>query len=117
MYEDFTTKERWSGAEVRCQFQTIRTAVATRHADAADIKFLIQDRPVWIALSLEALNEYRRQNSFAVSDRAAVEAAGHYLKTILESGEESGRELYSLSPAETREHLEAVLREAAAPAK
>jgi hypothetical protein len=111
MYEDFSTTERWTGATVRCVYQCIVLAIATRHADAADVKFLMNGRPVWIALALPAFAEHQRQSGHTVTDPMAVEIAGHYLRSILENGEESGRDLYTLSVAETRQHLEAVLKE------
>ena len=112
MYEDFSTVERWTGTPVRCVYQCIMLAIATRHADAVDVKFLVNDRPVWIALALGAWPEHHRQTGNVVTDPLAVEIAGHYLRTILENGEESGRDLYTLSVAETLEHLDAVLKDA-----
>jgi hypothetical protein len=44
-----------------------------------------------------------------ITDPLAVEIAGHYLKTALESGEGVGREMYSLTVQETLEHLEEVV--------
>jgi hypothetical protein len=44
-----------------------------------------------------------------ITDPLAIEIAGHYLKTALESGEGLGREMYSLTVAQTLDHLEAVV--------
>jgi hypothetical protein len=41
----------------------------------------------------------------------AVQIAGHYLKWAIESGEDSGREMYSLSVQETLDHLNALIEE------
>jgi hypothetical protein len=112
MYEDFSTVERWTGTPVRCVFQCIMVAVATRHADAVDVKFLVNDRPVWIALALGAWAEHQRKTGHTITDPLAVEIAGHYLRSILENGDESGRDLYTLAVAETLEHLDAVLKDA-----
>ena len=112
MYEDFTTVERWTGTPVRCVYQCIMLAIATRHADAVDVKFLVNGRPVWIALAHAAWAEHNRQTGNVITDPLAVEIAGHCLRSLLENGEESGRELYTLSVAETLQHLDAVLREA-----
>jgi hypothetical protein len=112
MYEDFSTVERWTGTPVRCTYQSIMLAIATRHADAVDIKFLVNERPVTIALSLVAFAEHKQKTGHLVTDPLAVEIAGHYLRSILENGEESGRDLYTLSTAETFEHLDAVLKDA-----
>jgi hypothetical protein len=111
MYEEFSTVERWTGTPVRCVFQCIMVAIATRHADAVDVKFLVNGRAVWIALAHPAWPEHQRQTGHIITDPLAVEVAGHYLRSILENGEESGRDLYTLSTAETLQHTDAVLRE------
>jgi len=116
MYEDFSTVERWTGTPVRCVYQCIMLAIATRHADAVDVKFLVNERPVWVALALPAWAEHQRRTGNIITDPLTVEVAGHYLRSILENGEESGRDLYSLSVIETLEHVDAVLKEAGVPA-
>ena len=108
MYEDFSVKDRWSGEEVHCVYQALIVAIATRHADAIDIKFLVNGQPVWIALPHPAWVEYNRRSGEVITDPMAVQIAGHYLKTIIENGEESGREMYTLSVAETLDHLAAL---------
>ena len=50
MYSDFKVEDRWTGQEIHCMYQAIIMAIATRHADAVDIKFLANGRPVCIAL-------------------------------------------------------------------
>jgi hypothetical protein len=111
MYEDFSTVERWTGGPVRCVFQCIVSAIATRHADAVDVKFIVNGHSVWIALALPAWAEHQKQTGNLITDPLAVEIAGHYLRSILENGEDSGRDLYTLSVAETLQHLDSVLRE------
>ena len=111
MYEDFSTTERWTGAPVRCVYQCMVVAIATRHADAVDVKFLVNGRAVWIALALPAWAEHKQQTGNIITDPMAVEMAGHYLRSILENGDECGRDLYTLSVAETLQHLDAVLKQ------
>jgi len=111
MYRDFSAVDRWTKKEVHCVYQCLIVAIATRHADAVDIKFLVDSRPVWIALPAPAWVEYRNQTGKSITDPLAVEIAGHYLKTALESGEGVGREMYSLTVAETLEHLNALVEE------
>ena len=43
MYDDFRTKDRWSGQDVHCMFQAVITAISTRHADAVDISTIFRD--------------------------------------------------------------------------
>ncbi len=113
MYEEFRAKDRWTGQEVQCSYQAVVVAIATRHADAVDVKFTVNNRGVWIALPHPAWVEYQKQTGKIINDPLAVQTAGHYLKTIIENGEESGREMYTLTVPETLEHLDAVLQEAA----
>jgi len=93
-------------------YQALIVAVATRHADAVDIKYLVDGRPVWVALPLTAWNEYKQQTGKTITDPLAIDIAGHFLKTALESGEGVGREMYSLTVAQTVLHLEAVVNQA-----
>ena len=107
--------DRWSKKEVHCLYQALIVAIATRHADAVDIKFLVDGRPLWVALPHPAWVEYRHRTGRSITDGLAIEIAGHYLKTALESGEGVGREMYSLTVEETLRHLDAVAEAAAAP--
>jgi hypothetical protein len=114
MYADFQAVDRWSRKPVHCLYQALIVAIATRHADAVDIKFLVDGRPVWIALPHPAWVEYKNRTGKVITDRLATEIAGHYLKHVLESGEGVGREMYSLTVDETLKHSEAVVAEAQA---
>jgi hypothetical protein len=109
MYRDFHTLDRWSKKQVHCLYQALIVAVATRHADAVDIKFLVDGRPVWVALPLLAWNEHRKRTGKTITDPLAIDIAGHYLKTALESGDGVGREMYSLTVLQTLQHLEALV--------
>jgi hypothetical protein len=107
MFAEFNVKDRWSGEQVHCAYQALIVAIATRHADAVDIKFLANGSPVWIALPHPAWVEYNRRTGKTLSDPLAVEIAGHFLQSAIESGE-GGREMYSLTVEETLKHLDAV---------
>jgi len=114
MYEDFYATERWSGKTVHCIYQALIVAISTRHADAVDIKFLVDGQPAWIALPHPAWGEYKKRTGKDLSDPLAVQVAGHHLKQALEEGMEAGREIHPLSVEETMAHLEAVNQEFAA---
>jgi hypothetical protein len=116
MYDNFQTVDRWTKKEVHCVYQALIVAIATRHADAVDIKFLVDGRPVWVALPHPAWVEYKNRTGKVITDRLAIEIAGHYLKTALESGEGIGREMYSLGVDETLRHLNAAVERADVPA-
>jgi hypothetical protein len=109
MYRDFTATDRWTKKNVHCIYQALIVAIATRHADAVDIKFLIEGRTVWVALPLPAWVQYTNKTGAQITDALAIEIAGHYLKTALESGEGVGREMYSLTVEETLRHLDQVV--------
>jgi len=111
MYENFVAVDRWTRQPVHCFYQALIVAIATRHADAVDIKFLAGGRPVWIALPHPAWVEYRNRTGQVITDPLAVLIAGHFLKAAIESGEDGGREMYSLTVTETLQHLDTVLDE------
>lgn len=111
MYEDFHAVDRGTGQDIHCLYQALIVAIATRHADAVDVKFLAGGRPVWIALPHPAWAEYLRRTRKPLADALAVQGAGHFLKTAIESGEDGGREMYFLTVAEALAHIEAVLEE------
>jgi hypothetical protein len=117
MYQDFHARDRWTKKDVHCIYQALIVAVATRHADAVDIKFLVDGRPVWVALPLPAWVEYEKRTGQLITDPLAIEIAGHYLKTALESGEGVGKEMYSLTVEQTFKHLDALVNEPALAAK
>src|SRR5207244_6393341 len=104
MYDNFYAVDRWTKKQVHCIYQALIVAIATRHADAVDIKFLVDGKPVWIALPHPAWVEYRERTGKAITDPLAVEIAGHYLKAALHSGEGEGREMYSLTVDATLQH-------------
>jgi len=116
VFEDFTATDRWTKKQVHCVYQALIVAIATRHADAVDVKFLVDGRTVWVALPHPAWVEYKKRTGKAITDSLAVEIAGHYLQSALASGEGLGRDMYSLTVEETLAHLEAVVTAMQAPA-
>ena len=111
MYDDFTAIDRWTGEPIHCTYQAVVVAIATRHADAIDIKFLAGSRAVWISLPHLAWVRYKEQTGKAITDPLAIQIAGRYLKLAIESGYDNGREMYTLSIDETLDHLQAVMSE------
>src|SRR5579872_3260963 len=80
MYDDFHVTDRWTGEDLHCEYQAVISAIATRHADAIDIKFLANGRNVWISLPHVAWAEYKLRAGKVITDPLAVQIAGHYLK-------------------------------------
>ena len=112
MYEDFTVADRWTGEQLHCQWRATIVAIATRHADATDIRFAVNERPVWIALPNVAWIEQKRRNGKVITDYLAAQIAGRYLKQAIESGYDNGREMYTMTVDEVLEHAEAIVKEA-----
>ena len=112
MYEDFTVTDRWTGEPLHCTWKGTIVAIATRHADATDIRFAVNGRPVWIAMPNVAWVEMKRTTGFVITDYLAAQAAGRYLKMAIESGYDNGREMYTMTVAEVLEHANAVVKEA-----
>jgi len=111
MFENFTATDRWTKKKAHCVYQSQIIAIATRHADAIDYKFLVDGHKVWVALPHPAWVEYKKRTGKVITDSLAVEIAGHFLKSALESGEGLGREMYSLTVEETLKHLDQAVAE------
>jgi hypothetical protein len=117
MYADFYATDRGTGKSIHCIYQALIVAIATRHADAVDIKFLVDDQPVWLALPHPAWDEYNRRTGKIISDPMAVQIAGHFLKDVVETGDDGGREMHTLTVADVLGHLEQLVEEERVAAK
>jgi hypothetical protein len=112
MYEEFDVTDRWTGETLHCLWRANIVAIATRHADAIDVRFEVNGRPVWIAMPAQAWVEYKKRSGNVITDRLAAQIAGHYLKQAIEDGYDNGREMYAMSIEEVLEHLDQVMSEA-----
>jgi hypothetical protein len=114
MYEDFHVADRWNGEDLHCRWKGTIVAIATRHADAVDVRFDVNGRPMWIALPLDAWTEQKRRTGKVITDQLAAQIAGRYLKRLVEEGYDSRREIYTMAVHEVLDNLEAVVTEARA---
>jgi len=89
-------------------------AIATRHADAVDIRYEVNGRPMWIALPATAWVEQKKRSGKVITDQLAAQVAGRYLKQLIEEGYDARREVYTMSVDEVLTHLDAVVDEAKA---
>ena len=112
MYEDFHVIERWSGADLHCRWQATQVAIATRHADAIDVRFDVNGRAMWITLPCAAWTEQKKRSGKVITDQLAVQIAGQYLKKLVDEGYDSRREVYAMSVPEVLSHLDSVIAEA-----
>jgi len=111
MYEDFHVKDLWTGEDLHCRWKANIVAIATRHADAVDVRFDVNGRAMWIALPCLAWVEQKKKTGKVITDLLAAQLAGHYLKSLIEQGYDAAREIYTMSVEEVLEHLNAVLDE------
>ena len=114
MYEEFRVTDRWSGEELLCRWKGTLVAIATRHADAVDVRFDVNGRAMWIALPLEAWGRHKSLTGKVITDQLAAQIAGRYLKQLIEEGFDSRREIYTMTVDEVLAHLELVVEEAKA---
>jgi hypothetical protein len=112
MYEDFHVSDRWSGEYLHCRWKGTIVAIATRHADAVDIRYDVNGRPMWIALPCTAWVEQKKRTGKVITDQLAAQIAGRYLKQLIEEGYDSRREVYTMTVAEVLAHLDTVVAEA-----
>jgi len=114
MYEDFHVADRWSGEDLHCRWKANIVAIATRHADAVDVRFDLNGRPMWIALPATAWVEQKKRTGKVITDQLTAQIAGRYLKQLIEEGCDSRREVYTMTVDEVLTHLDAVVEEAKA---
>jgi hypothetical protein len=112
MYEDFRAIDRWTGEELHCVWKGTVVAIATRHADATDIRFAVNGKPLWIAMPNTAWVEHKKKTGNAITDYLAAQAAGLFLKQQIEDGYDNGREMLTMSVSEVLEAAEAVMKDA-----
>ncbi len=112
MYEEFKVNDRWTGEALNCRWRANIVAIATRHADAIDVRYEVNGTPLWISMPAMAWVEQKKRTGKVITDRMAAQIAGRYLKTAIENGYDNGREIYMMSVEEVLEHLEAVMQEA-----
>jgi hypothetical protein len=112
MYEDFHVADRWTGEDLHCRWKGTIVAIATRHADAVDVRFDVNGRPMWIALPLTAWKEQKLRTGKVITDQLAAQIAGRYFKQLIEEGYDAQREIYTMTVPEVLQHLDAVVAEA-----
>jgi hypothetical protein len=111
MYDDFKATDRWTSAELHCLWKANIVAIATRHADAVDVRFDVSGRAVWIALPCLAWTEHKKRTGHVITDSLAAQIAGLYLKQSIENGYDNGREIYTMTLDEVLQLAETVVRE------
>jgi len=82
----------------RCRFSHLWNAIATRHADTIDCKFLVDGKGVIVGLAHPGFVEFQAGAGRNLTDREASYIAAEYLRERLEQEDEHS--LYDVSAAD-----------------
>jgi hypothetical protein len=82
----------------RCRFSHLWNAIATRHADTVDCKFVVDGRSVIVGLAHPGFVEFQAGAGRQLTDREASYIAAEYLRERLEQEDE--HPLYDVSAAD-----------------
>ena len=99
---------------MHCRWKGTLVAIATRHADAVDVRFDVNGHTLWVALPLEAWGRQKSLTGKVITDQLAAQIAGRFLKQLIEEGYDSQREIYTMTTEEVLSQLDVVVAEAKA---
>ncbi|MBI2956498.1 MAG: hypothetical protein HYY26_04205 [Acidobacteria bacterium] len=85
MVAPFTVRGRLTGEEFKVRFSHLWAAIATRHSDTMDCKFLVNGRGVIVALPHPGFVEFRRRAGRSLHDPEAAQIAAACLREYLEA--------------------------------
>lgn len=102
----FDVTSKLSGHVYQCSFSHIWNAIATRHSDTIDAKFLVDEEGRIVGLIHTAFVEFRSKAGRDLSDREASFVAAEYLRERLE--EEDVRPLYDVTHEEVMRLIQQV---------
>ena len=113
-FEEFTVSgsalEAPDREQLHCRFDTLTTAISTRHSDTEDVKFLVNGKGIVIALAHAGFARFRESTGRALTDSEGVQIAGLFLKELLERGERVEDPILSVSSDETLELARQITR-------
>ena len=90
----FEVTSKLTGHVYNCSFSHIWNAIATRHSDTIDAKFLVDGEGLIVGLAHVAFVDFRQVSGRDLTDREASYVAAEYLREHLE--EEDVRALYDV---------------------
>jgi hypothetical protein len=90
----FDVTSKLTGHVYHCSFSHIWNAIATRHSDTIDAKFLVDGEGLIVGLAHVAFVDFRQVSGRDLTDREASYVAAEYLREHLE--EEDVRALYDV---------------------
>jgi len=85
---EFEVTSRLTDQVYHCRFSHLWNAIATRHSDTVDTKFVVDGRRVVVGLSHAAFVQFQQKHGRGLSDREASFVAAHYLRERLEQEDE-----------------------------
>ncbi len=91
---DFDVVSKISGHAYNCRFSHIWNAIATRHSDTIDAKFLVDEVGRIVGLAHTGFVDFRAKAGRDLTDREASFVAAEYLRERLE--EEDERPIYDV---------------------
>ena len=100
MVVPFTVRARLTGEEYMVRFSHLWAAIATRHADTIDCKFLVNGRGVIVALAHPGFVDFRERRGRSLTDQEAAQIAATYLRECLEADRDTDRTTLFVSPEE-----------------
>jgi hypothetical protein len=102
----FEVTSKLSGHVYECGFSHIWNAIATRHSDTIDAKFVFDNEGHIVGLAHTAFVDFRTKTGRDMTDREASFVAAEYLRERLE--EEDVRRLYDVSHDEVTRLIQQV---------
>jgi len=96
----FAVRARLTGEEYKVRFSHLWSAIATRHSDTIDCKFLVNGRGVVVALAHPGFVDFHQRAGRPLSDEETAQVAAAYLRAALESDCDSDRNQHFVSREE-----------------
>jgi hypothetical protein len=95
---EFDVASRLTDRTYHCRFSHLWNAIATRHSDTVDTKFLVDGVGSIVGLAHPGLIDFTAKSGREISDREASYVAAQYLREQLEQEDE--RPLYDVSASD-----------------
>jgi hypothetical protein len=100
-YTDFTVTSPLDRSTWHCRFHNLIVGIATRHSDSVDVRFLVNGKPVAIALAHPAFAIFKQRTGKALNDSDSIQMAGLFLRKLLERGDRIGEPVLPVSVDDT----------------
>jgi hypothetical protein len=102
----FDVTSTLTGETYHVRFSHLWNAIATRHSDSIDSKFLVDGRATIVGLAHPGFVQFRARTGRDLTDREASFVAAEYLWERLKQEDE--RPLYDVPPAEMQRLIEKI---------